>query len=116
MAAHPPPPLSADWTDHRDRQLAAIGRLAVEETLPVIVAGDLNTTPWSHGFRTLVTHRLRDSAIGWGVQATWNARVLVPRLPIDHLLVPPEIGVHSRSVGPDLGSDHLPVEAVLLVP
>lgn len=117
VAAHPPPPLSASWSARRDRQLAAIGDLAAADQRPVIVAGDLNTTPWSHGFRVVAGGRgLRDTAVGRGVQATWNARLPAPRLPIDHVLVSPEIGVHSRSVGPDVGSDHLPVEAVLFVP
>ncbi len=117
MAAHPRAPVSAEWSARRDAQLAAMGELAADETRPIIVAGDLNTTPWSHGFRALVKPRgLRDSATGRGVQATWNARLWAPRIPIDHVLVSPEIGVQSRRVGPDVGSDHLPVEASLVVP
>jgi endonuclease/exonuclease/phosphatase (EEP) superfamily protein YafD len=117
MAAHPRAPTSADWSARRDAQLAAMGALAASEPRPVIVAGDLNATPWSHGFRAVVEARgLRDSATGRGVQATWNARLWAPRIPIDHVLVSPEIGVQSRAVGPDVGSDHLPVEASLVVP
>jgi endonuclease/exonuclease/phosphatase (EEP) superfamily protein YafD len=117
MAAHPLPPMSAGMSARRDAQLAAMGDLAAGEARPVIVAGDLNATPWCHGFRVLVGPRgLRDSAAGRGVQATWNARLWAPRIPIDHVLVSPEIGVQSRTVGPDVGSDHLPVEATLVVP
>jgi len=117
MAAHPLAPVSGAWAARRDAQLAAMGELAAGESRPVIVAGDLNATPWSHGFRALAGPRgLRDSAIGRGVQATWNARLWAPRIPIDHVLVSPEIGVQSRTVGPDVGSDHLPVEASLVVP
>lgn len=117
MAAHPLAPVSAEWSARRDAQFAAMGELTAGESRPVIVAGDLNATPWSHGFRALAAPRdLRDSAIGRGVQATWNARLWAPRIPIDHVLVSPEIGVQSRTVGPDVGSDHLPVEASLVVP
>lgn len=117
VAAHPPAPIAADWSARRDAQLAAIGELAATEARPVIVAGDLNATPWSHGFRQLVRLRgLHDSALGRGVQATWNARRWVPRIPIDHVVVSPEISVISRRVGPDVGSDHLPVEATLAIP
>jgi endonuclease/exonuclease/phosphatase (EEP) superfamily protein YafD len=117
VAAHPPAPIAADWSDRRDTQLAAIGDVAAAESRPVIVAGDLNATPWSHGFRQLVRLRgLRDSAVGCGVQATWNARHWAPRIPIDHVVVSPEVKVIARRVGPDVGSDHLPVEATLAIP
>jgi endonuclease/exonuclease/phosphatase (EEP) superfamily protein YafD len=91
--------------------------VAAAESRPVIVAGDLNATPWSHGFRQLVRLRgLCDSAVGRGVQATWNAHRWVPRIPIDHVVVSPEVRVMDRRVGPDVGSDHLPVEATLAIP
>jgi endonuclease/exonuclease/phosphatase (EEP) superfamily protein YafD len=117
VAAHPPAPLSAAWSAGRDAQLAAIGELAATEVRPVIVAGDLNATPWSHGFRRLTGPRgLRDSARGRGVQGSWNARLWVPRIPIDHVVVSEEVTVVSRSLGPPIGSDHLPVVATLVVP
>ncbi len=117
VAAHPLAPISADWSARRDAQLAAMGELAGDERRPVIVAGDLNTTPWGFGFRQLVAPRgLRDSARGRGVQSTWHARHWAPRIPIDHIVVSPEISVGSRTVGPDVGSDHLPIEATLVVP
>jgi endonuclease/exonuclease/phosphatase (EEP) superfamily protein YafD len=117
LAAHPPPPMSEPQAATRDAQLAAIGEVAAAAPWPVVVAGDLNTTPWSHAFRGLVDRgRLRDSALGRGVQGTWNARLWAPRIPIDHVLVAERIGVAARGVGPDVGSDHLPVEATLLLP
>jgi endonuclease/exonuclease/phosphatase (EEP) superfamily protein YafD len=117
MAAHPTAPISAAWSARRDAQLAAIGDLAAAESRPVIVAGDLNASPWSHGFRQLVAPGgLRDTAVGHGLQPSWNARHWVPRIPIDHVIVSPEVRVRSRAIGPDVGSDHLPVEASLVVP
>ncbi len=117
VAAHPPAPISAEWSARRDAQLAAIGERAAAESRPVIVAGDFNATPWSHGFRQLVGPRgLRDSALGRGLQPTWNARHWLPRIPIDHVVVSDGVEVLSRGIGPDVGSDHLPVEATLLIP
>ena len=117
VAAHPQAPINAAWSARRDAQLAALGDIAAAEPRPVIVAGDLNATPWSHGFRQLVRPRgLRDSALGRGLQPTWNARSWAPRIPIDHVVVSPEVQVSARTIGPDVGSDHLPVEATLVVP
>ena len=117
VAVHPPAPVSADWSAWRDTQLAAFGQLVAVADRPTILAGDLNATPWCFGFRRLVaTSGLRDSAVGRGIQATWNAHRPVPRIPIDHVLVSPDILVLSREVGRDVGSDHLPVEARVSLP
>jgi len=117
LAAHPPAPLSAAWSADRDAQLAAIGELAAADPRPVIVAGDLNASPWSHGFRLLTAARgLRDSALGRGIRPTWNAKHPLPLVSIDHVVVSPEVRVLSRTVGPYVGSDHLPVEARLALP
>ena len=117
IAAHPPAPISAAWSAWRDAQLDAFAKLVADSDGPTILAGDLNTTPWGHGFgRLLAASGLRDSALGRGIQPSWNAHRLVPRIPIDHVLVSPEIRVLSRRIGPAVGSDHLPVEARLVVP
>jgi len=50
------------------------------------------------------------------VQDTWHAHLPAPRIPIDHVLVPPEATVLRREVGPDIGSDHLPIEAEIVLP
>jgi endonuclease/exonuclease/phosphatase (EEP) superfamily protein YafD len=117
VAAHPPAPISAAWSAWRDAQLDAFAELVAGADRPAILVGDLNTTPWSHVFGRLVaTSGLRDSALGYGIQSTWNAHRPVPRIPIDHVLVSPDIRVLDRRVGPGVGSDHLPVEARLVLP
>ena len=97
--------------------LAGVGDVAAASPTPCIVAGDFNATPWSLPFRTLVARSgLVDTALGRGVQATWNARYPAPRIPIDHILAPSGTRVVRRVVGPDIGSDHFPVEAELILP
>lgn len=117
IATHPVPPKGPAYARDRDAQLRAIAEFVAAAPLPCVVAGDLNATPWSAAFRDLVTRSgLRDTALGRGVQATWNARVWAPRIPIDHILAPPGTEVLRRAVGPDVGSDHFPVEAELRLP
>jgi endonuclease/exonuclease/phosphatase (EEP) superfamily protein YafD/photosystem II stability/assembly factor-like uncharacterized protein len=83
----------------------------------VLVLGDFNTSPWSHRFRRLLdASGMRDSLAGRGLQGTWPA--LLPawlRLPIDHAVHSPGLVVTERRVGPDLGSDHLPLQLELRV-
>ena len=38
------------------------------------------------------------------------------RIPIDQVFVPPNAIVTRRVVGPDIGSDHFPVEATIALP
>jgi endonuclease/exonuclease/phosphatase (EEP) superfamily protein YafD len=117
VATHPVPPKTPAYARDRDAQFRAIAEFVAASPLPCIVAGDLNATPWSAAFRNLVaTSGLRDSALGRGVQGTWNARFWAPRIPIDHVLVPPGTEILRRAVGPDVGSDHFPVEAEIRLP
>jgi endonuclease/exonuclease/phosphatase (EEP) superfamily protein YafD len=117
VATHPVPPLGAANARDRDAALRALADYVAGAPSPCIVAGDFNATPWCAAFRDLVTRSgLRDTALGRGVQPTWNALSWVPRIPIDHVLAPPGTVVLRRAVGPGVGSDHFPVEAEIVLP
>ncbi|MGD2051279.1 MAG: endonuclease/exonuclease/phosphatase family protein, partial [Acidimicrobiia bacterium] len=107
-AVHARAPSSSSGAAARDDVLAAVARLAAAETLPVIVVGDLNATPWSHAFRSLSSEAdLRDSLDGFGYQASWPGHLpFFLQIPIDHLLLSPELTTINRLLGPDFGSDH----------
>lgn len=123
LVAHPASPIMpshltwlqesfATWEQER-------GRLGKN----LIIVGDLNTSPWSQEFKTLISSTgLRDSQLGYGIQPSWP--MLLPMLgvrtepnwltqllqvPIDHVLVSERVQVLSRQTGPFVGSDHLPV-------
>ena len=42
-------------------------------------------------------------------QGSYPTSSALVRIPIDHVLVSCDVGVHDREIGPDVGSDHLPV-------
>ena len=117
IAIHPYPPYSRTSSEMLVRHLHAVAAGVARSPLPCIVAGDFNATPWSAGYRAFATGSgLRDTAHGRGVQPTWNARLPFLRIPIDHIFAPPSASVIRRTVGPDVGSDHFPVEADVLLP
>jgi endonuclease/exonuclease/phosphatase (EEP) superfamily protein YafD len=119
LLTHPPPPLGEDAVEVQRSQLAAVARRARALAPPIILAGDLNTTPWSAAFaRLLATSGLYDSREGFGVQASFPAdpRGALVRIPIDHVLLSSDIAVRTRRVERDIGSDHLPVLIDLVVP
>jgi endonuclease/exonuclease/phosphatase (EEP) superfamily protein YafD len=117
FATHPLSPLTpARWTSLFE-DLRTLADMAAAAPRPCIVAGDFNATPWSAAYRVFTAvSGLRDTALGRGVQATWNAWLPAPRIPIDHVFASPDVAVARRAVGPDVGSDHFPVEVTLVLP
>jgi endonuclease/exonuclease/phosphatase (EEP) superfamily protein YafD len=117
LGVHTPPPgLNFSHTNERNIGLAAIP-LALEN-LPErqIVCGDFNATPWNAPFQQL---RI-DSKLSVGTTTTWLPTwpADLPsflRIPIDHVLVAGKLTVGEVQLGPNVGSDHLPLFAVVRI-
>lgn len=118
MSVHPMPPVTAFSAVQRNRDLLS---LAADTKTRAVMLGDFNATPWHP-----VLHELGRK--GWGratpAQATWPTATLAPTseilgrsvgvgLSLDHVLATSDWTVVNASVGPDVGSDHLPVHATL---
>ncbi len=112
FGVHPFPPMGARAAAARNEAFASLNRQLRDLKGAVIVVGDFNSTSWSPHFADLLDGtRLRDSRLGRGVQPSWSTTHPWPlRIPIDHMIVSPEMHVFERRLGPAVGSDHLPVE------
>ena len=108
LSTHPLAPTTAERAGLRDAQLEFAAGWASEQEGAFFVVGDLNASPWSWPFRSLVSEGgLRNSQIGFGLQPTFPATsVVLLRVPIDHLLHSEELRVRDRRLGAALGSDH----------
>jgi endonuclease/exonuclease/phosphatase (EEP) superfamily protein YafD len=116
LGTHPLPPISGEYASLRNEQLRAAGHVANSLPRPTVLLGDLNITSWSPWFGDIVEESsLRDSRQGFGVQPTWPGSAAWYGIPIDHVLVSPEVVIQQRRVGPDIGSDHRPVIIDLFV-
>jgi endonuclease/exonuclease/phosphatase (EEP) superfamily protein YafD len=114
LVTHPLPPGNPDYFRLRNQQLKAIADTLSEIQGPRILLGDLNVTPWSPHFRSLITHSgLHDTARGHRLRGTWPSRFPLCRIPLDHCLSSSEFRAVKRTVGPNLGSDHLPLLVTL---
>jgi endonuclease/exonuclease/phosphatase family metal-dependent hydrolase len=75
-------------------------------------------TPWSYRMqRLLATSGLRHYAMflrSWPTDGQF--RLPLPAFLIDHVITTPDVSTVSIRMGPNLGSDHLPVIAVLRLP
>lgn len=110
VGAHPLPPVSEEYALRRNELLASIGSIVRDATGPCLVIGDFNIAPWSPHFQDLLADsKLRDTRRGWVVGATWPTHLPLLMTPIDHALVSADINVIDRQVGPEIGSDHLPI-------
>lgn len=102
---HPPPPLSRRFAHARNHYLQLTATLIRQETLPTLVVGDLNNTPFSPLFRRFIT----DADLShhtYRALPTWRPYFL----PIDHVLTRKDdkttIDVHALAWQ---DSDHRPL-------
>lgn len=109
LAIHPVPPVRQDYQERRDRMLKQVGALGIPGER-YIVAGDMNTTPWSAQILELRKELgLSDSAHGSGFHPTWPVGIPWLSTVLDHVFYR---GLHvvDRKVGEPFGSDHRPIE------
>jgi endonuclease/exonuclease/phosphatase (EEP) superfamily protein YafD len=109
-AVHAAAPEAPRFRQMRDELLADTTNWVHERQLPAIVAGDLNTTPWSRALRQSAARGLRRAT---RLAPTWPVWPLlpspVPLIPIDHVLATAHWSVRDSARGPRFGSDHRPV-------
>jgi len=113
FAVHAPPPVSGELANDRNDKLAHIARKsAAQSAMTPVVVGDFNMTPWSPYFQRFIADSgLRDARTPRRFDHTWpvtfdNANL---GLAVDHSFAHPSLQLIKRVIGPDLGSDHLPV-------
>jgi len=103
---------AAWWGREVSRVLAA---LAEAGDAPMLVGGDFNMPADDSTMAALrATFHFAFEEAGWGYGYTRPTRF--PWVQIDHVLASPEWEVASCHVGEDLGSDHLPMVAEVVLP
>ena len=111
VATHTMPPMSVAALSARDEQLTRMADFTRTQSGPLIIVGDLNTTMWSPSHRSLCDDlSLTNTRRGFGILPSWPARLpSLMRIPIDHCLISDGITVLDCRLGPNIGSDHLPL-------
>jgi len=110
-------PVFKDLQVARDRALTGAAALARAATVPTVIAGDFNLTPYAPRFRRLEREAgMRDAFASVWWRPTWQAAFWPLALPIDHVLVPAGACVQEAAIGGDVGSDHRPVVVALRWP
>lgn len=110
------PIVRADFEDRKDTVQAEQARNlihALQKLGPnLVLMGDFNAAPWSRVQQDLRQVTGLDNA-GF-LAPSWPAWGVAPmRLPIDHIMTRGAMRLTSLHPGPKVGSDHLPVEAII---
>ena len=118
LSYHTWPPVSRERLETRDGDLDFLAKYVADAEDLVLVAGDFNVTPWSPSYKKMIrASGLKNARRGFGIKPTWSVIPSpVALLPLDHVLLSPEIAVKSLRVGPRIGSDHRPLIVDLAVP
>ena len=106
ISIHPVAPGSPAHMRDRDNVLRRAAELLKDED-KFILAGDMNTTPWSAIYRQLPGRRIGDARL----ELTWRLSWHILGLPIDHIQISENMQLHAYKVGPNIGSDHRPLIA-----
>ena len=121
---------------HPSASIALLGRWSPDETALLqaavetarhpcgILAGDFNLTPLAHSYTRIEDRNLRNAfaQVGRGTGFSfplfgrYRGAPLPPFIRIDHVWVSDKLAIQSGALGQDGGSDHRPLDVVLLVP
>jgi endonuclease/exonuclease/phosphatase (EEP) superfamily protein YafD len=110
LFSHPPTPMNPPVLERQARHFQFWAKNRGHYGRNWILVGNLNTTPWTSEFQNFIkSTNLQDSQLGFGVQASFPTFFTPLMIPVDHCLVSDRIVVLERHLGPNLGSDHLPI-------
>ena len=117
---HPPPPVPLEYLDkksqYREVALLKVGALVKQAREPAIVAGDFNDVSWSQTTRMFEANgQLGNVRLGRGLYSSFRATSLVLRWPLDHVFVTSHFRLAELKRLPDIGSDHFPMYAELVL-
>ena len=110
FGAHLMSPIGSYRSNLRNKQIAVLIQQIQKINQPTVLLGDFNTTPWSPFFKDIIQKTgLKDARKELGIYPSWPAGNISMQIPIDHSLTSNGIRVHLFRLGPDIGSDHLPI-------
>lgn len=122
-AVHPQTPRSPAQWRQRNAYLRDLANAVIAEPpgTAVVIAGDWNTPSWSpYLHNVLSVTGLKSTESDWWPRPTrFSTRfggITWLGTPIDRIVVSAAIGLQELTIGPDFGSNHLPVIARLSLP
>jgi endonuclease/exonuclease/phosphatase (EEP) superfamily protein YafD len=107
FAVHPLPPINQALFHKRNKFIHDLKDFVNEAEGNKIVCGDFNMVPWSPFLRDFT--KATGTFTGGGICPSWPAGLWPMQVPIDNALLSSKMVLINKKIGPNLGSDHLPV-------
>lgn len=126
IATHPIPPMDESLAEQQKlhlENLASFTQSKKDKTISInttllLVAGDLNSTPWSPRYKKFMSSTgLINTRQGKGIYPSWSAGGIVGdllQIPLDHVLVTNNIHTQKFEKLDSINSDHFPIYVELL--
>jgi len=108
-AVHLPAPFSPGLYADRDTDTEELARILQEETLPIVLGGDFNTTIFSPSlqqFNAATSAFLQPVTLERWPDCSWYGFGAPLCMRIDHVYISEDLQLVDVQVSPDLGSDH----------
>ncbi len=120
MALHPVAPVPSSHPTNIGRadeiSLKLAGDMLTKDSLPTVLAGDLNDVGWSHNLKEFQKRcKMKDTRSGRGMYNTYNANSWIFRWPLDYVYVSHQWKVTEVERLDDFGSDHFPFMVKLVL-
>ncbi|GEN22301.1 endonuclease [Halomonas cupida] len=115
-AVHPRPPAPNESKESlwRDAELLLIGKRIRDDSVPTLVAGDLNDVAWSRTTRLFCrVSGMLDPRRGRAMFNTFHAHYRLLRWPLDHVFSSEHFTLRDLRRLPEFGSDHFPILTTL---
>jgi endonuclease/exonuclease/phosphatase (EEP) superfamily protein YafD len=107
IGIHPVSPVRPGRAHLRDLVMIEMADWVEERPGEVVLAGDINASPFSSAYRDFVeASGMRSSIDGYGWQATWPAIPRLLAIPIDHMFLTEGLTTVNREIGGRASSDH----------
>ncbi len=107
ILTHPVPPQTAELFAQRNKQLQILSALIAGLEGPVLLLGDLNTTPWSYSMKRFLSDSgLKDARQGFGLLPSWPNQIFPLLIPLDYCLIDEHFSVRDVATISVKGSDH----------
>ncbi len=112
LLMHPLSPTNERSWKYRKNALGAIAKYVTDnaDRAPMLVMGDMNTTPWSPFYTDFVAQsELNPVVTSFLPRRTWPTHNPFLWVPIDHFFLTDQLAPVNEWTGPDVGSDHYPI-------
>lgn len=117
LCVHLTRPASPTMLALRNQELGYLARTVFKSQYPIILLGDFNASTRSPAlFRFMQQAGIHTKGPGFPPANSWPAGFPLAGLRIDHVMYSAPLHQSAGEVGPDLGSNHRPVSAELVLP